>query len=193
MTPLLVIAADIPTAFSDAQIAAFVELVISEGEVNPYYLRERVENARTLVMLYDEGVLVGTAAIKNPEPDYRVGVFDKAASDLSASTYSVELGYVVVAKSHRGQKLSWKLADAALPFVGTEQVFATTRMDNEAMHRVLPAREFIASGKPYDSIEHPGSHIRLFVREKPEPVTSGSGSTGRGPSRALAHRPVPGR
>lgn len=180
MTPLLVIAADIPTAFSDAQIAAFVELVISEGEVDPYDLQERVENARTLVMLYDEGVLVGTAAIKNPEPDYRAGVFDKAASDLSASSYPVELGYVVVAKSHRGQKLTWQLVDAALPFAGTEHVFATTRTDNDAMHRVLPARGFIASGEPYDSIEHPGSHIRLFARDKAEPVVAGSASTGQG-------------
>lgn len=164
MTPLFATAADAPTAFSDAQIDAFAGLVVSEGEVDAHQLRERIENSRALVMIYDDAILVGTAAIKNPGPEYRNGVFEKAKSTQLASSHPIELGYVVVAKSHRGLKLSWRLADAALPFVGPDPIFATTRVDNIAMNRVLPARGFISSGGPYESIEHPGSHIRLYVR-----------------------------
>ncbi|MER9776594.1 GNAT family N-acetyltransferase [Mesorhizobium sp. M0220] len=153
-----------PNEFSDAELAAFVELVVSEGEVTRHGLLGRVKAARGLVILYDGEILVGTAAIKNPELGYRADVFAKSKSLADDTAYAVELGYVVVASSHRGRGLSWSLVDAALPFTNGSAVFATTRSNNAAMQRILPARGFTANGSPYPSAEHPGQEIRLFLR-----------------------------
>ncbi|MBZ9871600.1 GNAT family N-acetyltransferase [Mesorhizobium sp. BR1-1-9] len=153
-----------PNEFSEKDLTAFVDLVVSEGEVSPYRLLERVKRARGLVMIYDGEILVGTAAVKNPEPGYRADVFAKSKSRADDTTYPIELGYVVVAESHRGQGLSWSLVDAAMPFANGSAQYATTRGSNVAMQRVLPARGFAADGFPYPSVEHPGEDIHLFLR-----------------------------
>ncbi|UVK43972.1 GNAT family N-acetyltransferase [Mesorhizobium sp. AR07] len=153
-----------PHGYSDKELDAFVKLVVSEGEVSHYGLLERIKGARGLVMLYDGKKLVGTAAIKNPEPDYRTAVFAKSKSNADAAAYPVELGYVVVAESHRRHKLGWRLVDAALSFASGSAVFATTRSNNAAMRRILRARGFTANGSPYPSTEHPGQEIHLFLR-----------------------------
>ncbi|RWA75650.1 MAG: GNAT family N-acetyltransferase [Mesorhizobium sp.] len=155
-----------PEELSDEQLAAFVDLVVSEGEVTPNGLAGRARRALGLAMLYDEGVLVGTAAVKNPDVGYRAGVFAKSHSTAIATNYPIELGYVVVAATHRGKKLGWKLVDAALQFANGLAVFATTRSNNGAMQRILTARGFATNGSSYPSAEHPNQKIHLFLREK---------------------------
>lgn len=152
-----------PSALSKEDQARFCALVISEGEVADG-LAELVEQAAWLALLYDDDQLIGTGGIKHPRPGYHAGVFTKSASDLKAADYPLELGWLVVDKDRRGQKLGWPIIDGLLEKVPTTRLYATTRTGNAGMQHMLPKRGFAINGTPYKSKQRPTEKILLYVR-----------------------------
>jgi GNAT superfamily N-acetyltransferase len=97
-----------------------------------------------------DGQLVGVGALKHPRPAYRNRVFANAQATAASDEYRVELGWVVVAKTHQGQGLSTRIVGELLPFAKNENVFATTRADQRVM-RYASDHGFEINGKPYPS------------------------------------------
>lgn len=164
--PLTHIVCSDPADFSQAEKDDFCALVTDGGEVNEAYVKAGVAAAQLLAFVRANDVLAGTACLKNPADSYRKKVFRKSGSPLDPNNFPFELGYVVVQKNYRGQKLSTRLVEELLKGVDT-QVFATSHdhEDKFAMHAALRHNGFQQSGQPYPSDNDPDKNLLLFVRE----------------------------
>ncbi len=169
----------IPVECTDVELAEFCNLVREEGQVIDAGLKDRVKQARWLVFLHDGRTLAGIAAIKQPSTGYRDRVFRSAGLSDLGHTYELELGYVVVAKTHQSQGYSRDLVRVALDGFGTTPLFATSRIDKERMHKTLRRFCFTPVGVDYASDEE-GSHVRLFVRHPVGLPHAGDGRDGGG-------------
>ena len=117
-----------PSDCTAQALAEFETLVIEGGAVDPQGLAQRIRNAfRLLFLRTSDGQLVGAGALKHPRPGYRDRVFANAQATAASDQYRVELGWVVVAKTHQGQGLSTRIVGELLAFAKNENVFATTR------------------------------------------------------------------
>jgi GNAT superfamily N-acetyltransferase len=145
-----------PSDCSAQALADFEKLVIKGSAVDPEGLTQRIHNASRLLFLREpDGKLVGVGALKHPRPSYRSSVFAKARANVPPDRYHVELGWVVVAKSHQGRGLSARIIGELLALVRDENVFATTRVDDRAMrfasaHGFEPNGDFFPSGRGYN-------------------------------------------
>lgn len=159
----LVLRAEAPTSYSTRELKAFEKLILEGGEVSSQGLAERIRSAAVLIMLSKHGMLIGIAALKRPEPGYRVRVAEKSGVSVTAAGYPYELGWVYVIPAESGSKHSYRLMDAAVVAGGVAGIFATTRTDNGAMHHILPRYGFLRVGAPYKSSR--GNYcLTVFVR-----------------------------
>ena len=152
----------LPSDCTAEALADFERLVLDGGAVNPLGLTQRIRNAfRLLFLRTSDGQLVGVGALKHPRPAYRNRVFAKAQATTASDGYRVELGWVVVAKTHQGRGLSTRIVGELLPFAKNENVFATTRADERVM-RYASDHGFEINGKPYPSGR--GYDLVLYLR-----------------------------
>ena len=124
----------LPSDCAPHALTDFEKLVIEGGAVNPEGLGKRIRKASRLLFLRtSDDQLVGVGALKHPRPEYRNRVFADARATVSAEEYPVELGWVVVAKSYQGRRLSTRIVGELLPFAKNENIFATTRADERVL------------------------------------------------------------
>ena len=60
-----------------------------------------------------------------------------------------------------------------MPKAQDKNIFATSRTDNDAMHRSLERSGFVRDGKPYASDRRPDK-LQLFVRVNAQPALEGT-------------------
>jgi predicted GNAT family N-acyltransferase len=141
----------LPSDCTAQALADFEKLVIEGGAVNPKGLAQRIRKASRLLFLRaSDDQLVGVGALKYPRAAYRNRVFADARATVSAAEYPVELGWVVVTKSHQGRRLSTRIVGELLPFAKNENIFATTQADERVMS-FASDYGFEINGKPYPS------------------------------------------
>ncbi len=151
-----------PSECSESELEDFASLILAGGEVTEHGLKARIKKAEALIFLIQDNCLKGIAAVKNPEENYKNGVFQKARATVQGSVFPFELGWVFVLPSSRGVGFSHKLVKAALTATCGQGIFATSRSDNAAMHKVLKAHGFSCHGEAYVSSR--GKHkLVLFV------------------------------
>ena len=144
-------------------LTEFETLVIEGGAVDPDELAQRIRRAfRLLFLRTPDGQLVGAGALKYPDPTYRHEVFKAAQATVPPDEYRVELGWVVVAKSHQGRRLSTRIVGELLGFARNDNVFATTRADERVMSFASDFG-FEINGKPYPSRR--GYDLVLYLRK----------------------------
>src|SRR4030095_10811702 len=152
----------LPADCTAQALADFEKLVIEGGAVNPQGLGERsCKAARLLFLLASDDQLVGVGALNHPRASYRNRVFADARATVSANEYPVELGWVVVTKSHQGRRLSTRIVGELLPFAKNENIFATTRGDERVLSVAFDC-EFKINGKPFPSGN--GYDLVLYLR-----------------------------
>jgi predicted GNAT family N-acyltransferase len=152
-----------PSDCTAEALADFEKLVIEGGAVNPQGLAQRIRKASRLLFLRaSDDQLVGVGALKHPRADYRNRVFADAQATTPADGYPVELGWVVVAKSYQGRRLSTRIVGELLPFAKNENIFATTRADKRVMS-FASDYGFKINGKPYPSGH--GYDLVLYLRD----------------------------
>ena len=152
-----------PAACSDRELAAFVRLVVSGGEVDPQGLNARVHHAVKLSFAVREDLLVGVAALKTPSEAYREKISRGSGVEIPVASVPYELGWVYVIKEARGQGLAFALSEAALTASQGHSVLATTRSENGAMQRCLAQLGFSATGGPFFS-RLADYQLQLFFR-----------------------------
>jgi len=124
----------LPSDCTAQALVDFEKLVVEGGAVNPEGLGQRIRDASRLLFLRaSDDRLIGAGALKHPRPEYRNKVFANARATVSAGEYPVELGWVVVAKSYQGRRLSTRIVGELLTFAKNENVFATTRTDERVL------------------------------------------------------------
>lgn len=160
------IAARAPSDCSAEEICGFVALVEQGGEVAADGLQQRVMAAASLAFLHSDGSLAGVAALKLPNVTYRARVAAASGTALPQESFPYELGWVFIATEARGNGYAHPLSQAALALAGVHGVFATSRIDNVAMHRALAKLGFVVSGSAYPSNQG-GHYVQLFTRVLP--------------------------
>ena len=152
----------LPSDCTEQALADFEKLVVEGGAVNPEGLEQRIRNAsRLLFMRAPDDQLIGAGALKHPRPDYRYKVFADAQATVSADEYPVELGWVVVAKSFQGRRLSTRIVNELLAFVKDDNIFATTRADERVLSFAFDCG-FKIDGQPFPSGN--GYNLVLYLR-----------------------------
>lgn len=151
-----------PNDCSKAELENFKAFVLEGGEVSADGLETRIKKAESLLFLTQDGSLTGIAAVKNPERKYKQKVFKKAQANIEANQFLFELGWVFVLPSSRGAGFSHRLVEDALSVVSGQPIFATSRLNNMPMHRVLEAHGFFRHGKGYAS-RRSNQQVVLFI------------------------------
>ena len=165
---MISLTAKVPRECPPAELADFVALVLTGGEVARDGLEDRVRRAQILLFLHREGELVGIAALKKPDPGYRADTFAKAGATCEPEHFRLELGWVFVKPTARRTGLSHRLVNAATAHAGSTRVFATSRTDNLGMHAALLGASFVRHGNEYAS--NRGIHrLVLFLYGSPKP------------------------
>ena len=152
----------LPSDCTAQALADFEKLVVEGGAVNSEGLGQRIRNASRLLFLRaSDDQLIGVGALKHPRPEYRNKVFADARATVSADEYPVELGWVVVAKSYQGRRLSTRIVSELLAFAKDENIFATTRTDERVLSFAFDCG-FKINGKPFSSGN--GYDLVLYLR-----------------------------
>jgi predicted GNAT family N-acyltransferase len=151
-----------PSDCSEAELQDFAALILAGGEVTAVGLDARIKKAEALVFLSQNDCLKGIAAVKNPEQNYKSGVFQKARASVQSDEFPFELGWVFVLPSSRGAGFSHRLVQAALGATGGRAIFATSRSDNTPLHKVLNAYGLSKNGGEYASTRG-NQNLALFV------------------------------
>jgi ribosomal protein S18 acetylase RimI-like enzyme len=151
-----------PGEVSDEDRAAFEEMVLEAGEVNPNSLSGLIDRALALAFARIDGALVGVGAIKQPFGSHRAHVFKWAKSDLDPKQFPFELGWVYVKSSARGSRIASRLVEKLMPALKGARVYATSRVNNDRMHSSLKRFGFQPVGVPYPSQQNE-PEIQLFV------------------------------
>ena len=153
----------LPSDCTAQALADFEQLVIEGGAINPEGLAQRIRNASRLLFLRaSNDQLVGAGALKHPRPAYRNKLFADAQATMPADEYPVELGWVVVAKSYQGRRLSTRIVGELLPFAKNDNIFATTRVDERVLSFAFDYG-FKTNGKPFPSGH--GYDLVLYLRD----------------------------
>jgi len=147
---------------NDEDRAAFQRLVGEGGQIDPVTFPRLLANARALALARVDGVLTGVAALKRPNDAYRTRVFRAARATRTAADYPWELGWVYVAPAGRSQGLVRLMLEKLLAEREGLPVYATSAVDNDAMHRSLKRFGFEPHGEAYPPSQNT-QPIQLFV------------------------------
>jgi len=147
-----------PSDCNQQELTDFENLVIEAGTVDPQGLTERILDASRLLFLRESnGRLVGVGALKHPLLSYRSRVFSQAQAARPEGEYSIELGWIAVAKSHQRRGLWRRIICQLISLAENENLFATTRADARTIRLAAdygfkPAGKAYPSGRGYDLV-----------------------------------------
>jgi RimJ/RimL family protein N-acetyltransferase len=153
-----------PSECSEKEIEDFFLLVKKGGEVGLHGLVERIERAKYLAFHYEQDELVGIVGLKRPSENYKNKVFRNAGVPKEGKKYSLEIGWAYTDRSYRSKGICTILVQKILEKFESESFYATVRIDNVAMHKVLKKTGFKGIGKLYQG--RTNNYIQLFVRTK---------------------------
>ena len=149
--------------YDEGEIQAFVQVASKGEEVEARDIARGAERAAALLWIADNSGPVAVAGLKTPLDSYKKRVFSKAGVSAQHQEFVFELGYIYVEKSHRKQGFGEKLVREAIALAGNQNIYATTRINNESMQRILQRNNFSAIGSAYLS-ERSDTKLLLFGR-----------------------------
>jgi hypothetical protein len=136
-------------AMSDIERKAFSKLVAEGGAVTENYVEQGIQRRGVkLILAKDANVLVGVAALKIPETEYRDSIEKKSGVSISEADFPFEVGYVSVAHGQGGRGLGSLLCDFVLRLAGDKGAFATTGTP-QMLTSILPHFGFRWVGCPW--------------------------------------------
>lgn len=134
-----------PGTIARSDLDRLVEILSEGGAVDPVVARDTLPQCQALLIARAGDQIVGLGAIKPPRPGYTASVQWQSKTEFDPSI--PELGYVAVAKSHKGRKIS-RLSMQSLLNSRSSPVFCTT--DAAEMRHMLPTFDFVRVGKPWN-------------------------------------------
>ncbi len=140
-----------PGACSEAELEAFIGMVLEGGEVSSIGLPARVRQSAVISFVRRNGALLAVGALKRPTSAHREEVSIGAGIELTDAEYPFELGWIFVSPQARGLGLSKALCRSLVSSRGSEGIFSTTRTENVSMQSTLQRCGFIAAGVEYQS------------------------------------------
>src|SRR5262249_17041422 len=142
-----------PHLCTEAEIEGFIDCAAQGDEVDRGDIETGARRARALLWIAEGSALAGVAALKIPRDSYRRRVFSDTKSGLDWRLFGLELGYLFVVPGKQDRGYGRALLDETVSLANGRAVFATTRIDNNKMHRALPKRGFTRIEKTYTSTD----------------------------------------
>lgn len=134
---------------NEEEINNFLQLVERSEEVERYELRKRIERAVLLAFHYENNILVGIAAIKQPYKTYAKRIFKKAGVSEKYNNYKLEIGWAFTIPEYRRNRICFNLIKKLISTLQLQNIFATTRTDNLSMQKILVRNGFKKIGDSY--------------------------------------------
>lgn len=134
---------------TENEIKGILDLIKKGGEVNSKTLPFRFSKSELVGFYKKDENIIAIAVIKNPQQSYIVNTFKKSNSNIPSEDYKYELGYVVVEKEYRKEKLASKLCYTLIDILKNHKVFATTKVQNCGMKTILSKNNFNEVGTQY--------------------------------------------
>ncbi len=151
----------IPSECTGEEIHGFKNRVIEGGEVIQNGLEMRIDDAHLLGFCFEGNTLVGIAALKRPNDGYRDDVFAKAKSSYDAASFNREVGWAFTDDRYRKRGVCSKILRELMEASKDQDVFATSRVTNQGVHKMLGSLGFIQGGSAYQGRNE---KILLFLR-----------------------------
>jgi GNAT superfamily N-acetyltransferase len=149
-------------AATPCQLDKFRTIVLEGGAVPPQSYDATIIQNPLLYFYPNSEDIQGIAALKTPHPDYKQRIFQQAGALDQAVLYPFELGWIVSLPAYRGQGIGKKLS-AIVCEENAVNLFATSRIDNFAMIKILQDLGFSQLGHSYSSIRAE-YQLSLYVR-----------------------------
>jgi hypothetical protein len=142
----------------------FQRIVLDAGEVNPETLAGLYQRARSVSVARLDGQWAAVGALKRPYSRHRAKIFKQARSEIDPKHFPYELGWFHVLNGFRGHHISSYMVEALMQHADGAPVYATSRVNNVAMHSALTAHGgFVREGSEYSS-EVGKVPLCLFIR-----------------------------
>lgn len=109
------------------ELRSFYDLLIEGGQVNKRGLKDRIKSAELLGFCIVNNEVVGIAAVKKPNVNYKKRVFKEAKVSSLAPNYTYEVGYAVTKESNTRQGISSALINKLMSKSVSNVFFATTK------------------------------------------------------------------
>ncbi|MBL7890738.1 MAG: hypothetical protein JNL24_14390 [Bacteroidia bacterium] len=138
-----------PNQIDSNDFESILKLIVKGGQVNSQNLSHRLRRADLIAYSKIANSIVACAVLKNPNPNYKLNVFEKSQSINSPNEFSLELGYVFTDSNHRGNGFSSILCNKIVNSKPNANIFATTNVENLPMQKILQKNGFFQSGKEY--------------------------------------------
>ena len=129
-------------------------------------LDNAMDQSKNLIFYYDKKVVVGTVCLKQPTPEYRKEIEEKAGVSLDEREFPYEIGYKTIRPEYRGRGIGTLLTKQALECADGKGVFVTCRQDDMATQTVVTRLGFTQIGTPYTSEWHGHNLIVLTNSHK---------------------------
>lgn len=149
-----------PLEFNNKEIEKFYQLVLKGGEDNPIGLNDRIKNAELLGFYYIGDEIAGIAALKNPNPNYKIRIFKDAGLSKDSEKYIFELGYAYTLKKFRKRGVCSSLIKELIEKAPSKKIFATTKVSNPNMNKINLRMGLKKSGRPFIGMEE---EIQLYL------------------------------
>lgn len=154
-----------PSDLTNQEFDAIHALILLGDEVNPVTLRTRLLAASLIGFISDSDNIVSVAVMKNPSTQYKTSTFFKATAENNPVDFEFELGYVFTHKSYRKKGYASILCRELCEAYRQKSVYATTRVDNFHMQRMLASNYFLLDGKQYKSDRNDNVLLNLYVKQ----------------------------
>lgn len=131
------------------------ELIKKGGQVNMDYFDAGWGRNPIVATIWSDEKLVACGALKVPDPIYKQRLFvERAKTADPFENIKYELGWIVTDEAYRGRGFCINIIKMLLNYKGTETeetFYATSRLDNLSIQKILKCQGFRESGEPFKS------------------------------------------
>ncbi len=148
------------TEISEVYLSQILDLIVQGGQIkgNTKDIRNLLFLADIIAYMCEDEIVVCTATLKNPYPEYREKVFMLAAQK-SPGDYTKELGFIVTHPNYENQGHCQDLLDILFHLIWKNSIYATTR--KSSMIHILSKYGFRQTGGLYNQ------DLNLLIYDSP--------------------------
>lgn len=149
---------------TEIEIQQILTLIKKGGEVDNEKLPTRFAKSKQIAFFDNEKEIIAVAAIKKPKQSYIQKISKKSNLILELENYNLEIGYVMVDENFRGQQLASKLCDKLIDLNKDEFIYATTKVQNCSMKKILLKNNFNRIGTQYLN-EKKDAFLEVYIKQ----------------------------
>lgn len=131
-----------PDECSAEELELFHSFLLRRPDINDQNLEKRIAGAGKLAFAFSEGKPAGIAALKRAKKGFRRRLLEAQDPVVFTGLPPVELGWLYVDESFRGQGVGSSLVSALCDEKPLLQVFSLTTADNTSMRRIFHSNSF---------------------------------------------------